>query len=149
MKNHKDGFTLIELLVVIAIVSLLSGVVLASLNGARAKARDAQRTTSIKQVQNALGMYFTDNGKYPSSPDVVLASALTSLLTPFYISKIPADPNSSTPFRYYNGAANPATWYAIKINYETKPACYACGGDFQTPFVCASFGFWGVSACSN
>ncbi len=59
------GFTLIELLVVIAIIGLLSSVVLASLNTARAKARDAQRAATIRQLQNAVEFYYHDNGSYP------------------------------------------------------------------------------------
>lgn len=59
------AFTLIELLVVIAIIGILSAVVLASLNTARAKARDTSRIQALKEVQKALEMYYADNGAYP------------------------------------------------------------------------------------
>jgi prepilin-type N-terminal cleavage/methylation domain-containing protein len=55
--NDKNGFTLIELLVVISIISLLSSVVLTSVNGARAKARDARRIADLKEMQKALEFY--------------------------------------------------------------------------------------------
>ncbi|MBU1558024.1 type II secretion system GspH family protein [Patescibacteria group bacterium] len=63
--KKNQGFTLIELLVVIAIISLLSSVVLASLNTARVKARDAKRLSDMRQIQIALEMYYDDNGSYP------------------------------------------------------------------------------------
>lgn len=56
---------MIELLVVIAIIGLLSGVVVASLSTARAKARDSERITELKQLETALEMYFDDFGGYP------------------------------------------------------------------------------------
>jgi len=78
------GFTLIELLVVIAIIGILSSVVLASLNSARKKGRDARRISDIKQLQLALELYYDNNSsEYPDA----LAS-----LAPTYISVIPADP---------------------------------------------------------
>ncbi|MEK7662340.1 MAG: type II secretion system protein [Patescibacteria group bacterium] len=63
------GFTLIELLVVIAITSLISSIVLASLNTAKKKARDAQRLSDMKQLQIALEFYYDKNGQYPSNTD--------------------------------------------------------------------------------
>jgi len=79
----KKGFTLIELLVVIAIIGILSSVVLASLNDARLKSRDAKRIADVKQVQLALELYFDSNTSYPTT--------LTPL-APQYIQAVPADP---------------------------------------------------------
>jgi prepilin-type N-terminal cleavage/methylation domain-containing protein len=63
--KKQRGFTLIELLVVIAIIGILSSVVLASLNSARSKARDAQRIAGVKEIQKALEMYYNEKGYYP------------------------------------------------------------------------------------
>ena len=63
-----SGFTLIELLVVISIIGMLSSVVLASLNSARVKARDASRIATLKQIQAAIEVYAQDHGgKYPGN----------------------------------------------------------------------------------
>ena len=59
-KNYKKGFTLIELLVVIAIIGMLSSVVLASLNSARAKGRDAKRLADLRAIATALELYYND-----------------------------------------------------------------------------------------
>lgn len=66
-KKNLKGFTLIELLVVIAIIGLLSSIVLASLNSARAKSRDARRKTDLSQIQTALAFYYDKYGGYPTS----------------------------------------------------------------------------------
>jgi len=65
--QYQRGFTLIELLVVIAIIGILASVVMASLNSARAKARDAELVQSLEQVRTALEMYFLDHGQYPAT----------------------------------------------------------------------------------
>lgn len=53
--SRKQGFTLIELLVVIAIISLLSSVVLASVNVAREKARLSAAFKADANIHHALG----------------------------------------------------------------------------------------------
>jgi len=64
IKKSLQGFTLIELLVVIAIIGILSGIVLVSLGGARAQARDAVRQSDMRQVISAQEMYYADDDKY-------------------------------------------------------------------------------------
>jgi type II secretion system protein G len=88
------GFTLIELLVVIAIIGILSSIVLASLNSARQKGRDARRVSDIKQLQLALELYYDSNQTYPASPGTG-ADSIEELVTDGFISTIPTDPNGS------------------------------------------------------
>ncbi len=95
MKNNTKGFTLIELLVVIAIIGILSSVVLASLNSARTKARDARRISDVKQIQLALEMYYDDNNSsYPT------ALTAENLVTPGYIASVPLDPSTGAGYSY-------------------------------------------------
>lgn len=65
MGLRSKGFTLIELLVVISIIGLLSSVVLAALNSARSKARDARRLEDLHQLSTAIEFYRDSTGAYP------------------------------------------------------------------------------------
>ena len=99
-RQKSAGFTLIELLVVVAIIGILSSVVLSSLNSARAKARDAKREEDMHQLQNALEMYYNDNGSYPvgsciSSPwwNCWGSAGEPKLLPSKYIASMSQDPS--------------------------------------------------------
>jgi prepilin-type N-terminal cleavage/methylation domain-containing protein len=70
LKRSNRGFTLIELLVVIAIIGILASVVMASLNSAREKARNAGYVSQIKEYQKALELSFNDNNSYPGNASV-------------------------------------------------------------------------------
>ncbi len=87
MLKTKRGFTLIELLVVIAIIGVLASVVLASLNNARQKGRDAKRISDLKNVQLANESYFDDEGGY--------APTLQDLKDGGYLPAVPQDPLGS------------------------------------------------------
>ena len=115
MRNNKKGFTLIELLVVIAIIGILSSVVLASLNSARQKSRDARRVADIKQLQLALELYYDSNQSvYP---------ATLALLATNYISVVPTDPNGGA--YQYAGLTTPTS--------GTSCASYHLGATIEQP----------------
>jgi prepilin-type N-terminal cleavage/methylation domain-containing protein len=63
MKKFKSGFTLIELLVVIAIIGILSSVVLASLNSARAKGSDAAVKAGLANMRAQAELYYDSNSQ--------------------------------------------------------------------------------------
>jgi len=105
----RAGFTLIELLVVIAIIGILASIVVASLNTARKKSRDARRIADVKQIQLALELYF-DAAKGPSGSGTTASypgdsiTNLTTTLVSNYIPKVPVDPTSSGIYVYaYEG----------------------------------------------
>ncbi len=93
-----SGFTLIELLVVVAILGILSALILSNMNGARERARDAQRKSDLNQIKTAIRMYAIDNtNKFPTTATVVFGSALTNALgTMTYMNLVPDDPSHGT-----------------------------------------------------
>lgn len=90
------GFTLIELLVVIAIISLLSSIVLSSLQVARQKSRDSVRMAQIRAIATALELYANDHGgMYPpgayDSRGASQWATFSGYLSP-YMPTVPVDP---------------------------------------------------------
>lgn len=61
----KNGFTLIEILIVIAILGILSAMLLGNVFTSQRKARDLQRKSDIRQIGQALELYYQDFGNYP------------------------------------------------------------------------------------
>lgn len=138
--KKKGGFTLIELLVVIAIIGVLASIVLASLNNARRKSRDARRITDVKQIQLALELYFDGEGNaYPTASgtcDVSTQYGLQVLKTEGYIPQVPKDPLSSGSNYCYN-YATPAsgaltTYHLGTVLEDTGNSALTGDADFNS-----------------
>jgi prepilin-type N-terminal cleavage/methylation domain-containing protein len=126
---HRRGFTLIELLVVIAIIGVLSSVVLASLNTARIKARDASRLQAVHEIQNALQLYYTDQGSYPLAASPVAIETLSSTLSPKYISAVSVDESNVSGTMYYSPSSNTASYLiyvALEHQTQASPSSFGC-----------------------
>ncbi len=119
-KNSQKGFTLIELLVVIAIIGILSSVVLASMNTARKKARDARRQADLRSLQLALEQYYDSNSAYPvATTEGTVSSTLGGLVSGGMITALPSDPSSSQS--YYYKSATAGAEYCLGANMEGTP----------------------------
>lgn len=99
----RKGFTLIEMLIVIAIIGILASIVLVGLGPIQRQGRDSRRQTDLRQVQNALELYFNRCSHYPGTAScgpatggAVSWSALSQALTgaTIGVSQIPNDPSS-------------------------------------------------------
>lgn len=91
------GFTLIELLVVIAIIGVLSSVVLASLNTARAKGNYASIISEMKQIETAA--YLDQSSRGTWAPDVGTA---TNPFVPGSIASWPTPPCTGWTYDWEN-----------------------------------------------
>jgi len=141
----KKGFTLIELLVVIAIIGLLSSVVLVSLGGARSKARDAKRTSDIRQVVSAQEMYYGDNENYLTTTTLAYIPTIGIYLASG------TDPQAPTKTYTWiiNNACNPAgQFFCAYATLENKGTCpttqYFVASEKGARAVCTA----PVSGCS-
>ena len=72
---------------VIIFVGFFASIVLLALNSARAKSRDAERLADVRQIMTGAELYYTDNGNYPSSIEMLVPKYLKTVL----VAPTPAD----------------------------------------------------------
>ncbi len=150
--KKQSGFTLIELLVVIAILGILSTVGLNSFQSSQMRSRDAKRKSDLKQIANALEMFYSDKGRYPASNNGQIVACPYSTGTcswgsgefkdsstgVIYFKALPADPSgfsyyyvaSSSAFQLYAHLENPKDQNCVNSDCSSTgiPAGSSCGG---------------------
>ena len=104
--KFRTGFTLVEIMIVVAIIAIIASIAIPNLVRAQQMARDAKRIADLKQIRNALELFFSDNGYYPQSDcgwdcndyrysyNSTSWNMLAAELAP-YIAKLPVDPINS------------------------------------------------------
>lgn len=117
MRIYTDerGFTLIELMVVLVILGILAVVVMPNIVGNPEKARRIKAKMEIQSFEQALKMYYIDNGTYPTTEQGLLALVEKPEVEPLarnwkeggYLEKgkIPNDP-WNTPYVYLSPGVN-------------------------------------------
>jgi prepilin-type N-terminal cleavage/methylation domain-containing protein len=124
--KKQSGFTLIELLVVIAIIGIITSLVLVSLGGARARARDAARAWNLRHIEEILELYQLEHGLYPlSTDDNQIENHPWGSVWSGYGS-IPNDPLPDQPYAYISDGWS----FRIYAKFEILPVdpTFACDG---------------------
>lgn len=118
MKKHlRKGFTLVELLVVMAILGVLVAIVAGNFRSAQLRGRDAQRKSDLKQLSEALELFYADYGRYPSDSSGRMSACSYNPATQtgsvcdwgqdemtdgrtVYFKTMPVDPSTDAFYRY-------------------------------------------------
>ena len=138
VKNKiNNGFTLVELLVVISIISVLVTVIAGGFRSSQTRGRDVQRKSDLKQVANALELYYSDYGEYPDS--VTWGAEFTDGKT-VYFKVMPTDPSSKLSYFYRVVPSSNNQKFQLFAHIENTEDPNCIGGDCETYVVSYSCG---------
>ena len=163
--GFRKSFTLIELLVVIAITGLIVAIVVTTIFGAQARARDAKRESELSVLKKSLEFYYIDKNKYPTTTDWISledesnpeTQAFSQAMKPNYLSTIPGDPlypqeyesGKKYSYRYIATTTDSYELYAkrekggyLKISSELGTIAYTGETPEGAITVTDSFGSW-------
>lgn len=134
IQSKNKAFTLIELLIAMAILGILATVGLGSFRTAQMRGRDTERKSDLKQVSNAIELYYQDYNRYPQASGTNIAACpstgptsctwgtgeLTDGKTT-YMKIVPGDPTGACPYIYkVSSTGNKYQLFAYLENTQDK-----------------------------
>lgn len=149
-KIKSRGFTLIELVVVTGAIAIFASAAFFILNPPAQldKAKDTKRRSDIKQVANAVDLYYQDYNCFPDEESTNLSLYQGSNLavgSTIYMNKIPHDPNGYS-YIYKTSQASCPQWAVVFARLSRTPtAASPCQLSGLT--ACAPQGFDENWAC--
>lgn len=94
-RRARGGFTLIELVVVIVILAILAAVIVPRFFGRTDDAKISSAITTIKSIDDSVGLYNADTGSFPPSLDALISNPQVKGWNGPYLknqSSVPMDP---------------------------------------------------------
>ncbi len=146
--SFTKAFTLVELLIVMAILGILASIALVSFRSSQARSRDAQRKADLKQITNALELYYSDYGKYPDELTGLIAGCPSISQTPcvwgsgeftdektIYFKIVPKDPIEGFSYLYRIVDSGQDQKFQLFAHLENSQDPGCLGGDCASPTV--------------
>lgn len=142
--NIKSGFTLIELLVVMGVISILAGMSIFAMQGARESARDATRMADLEKIATSLEFIKADCHEYPDTGTLPAPDAQWTVTcfgqTNIYMESMPGDPLGNGAYAYRRDPLN-ANRYTLCSTLEDPPDpannttnCNTCAGGLSCEY---------------
>jgi len=129
---------------VVSLIGILATLVLANLNAARQRGRDAQRKSDLRNIQTALRLYYNDFDNYPANMAGNIAGCGDGTAICFwggsfdssvqtYMSTLPTDPLPNLDYNYVQIDADNYTLTACLENAsdEKGQASATCASSWE------------------
>jgi len=122
LREKQSGFTLIELLIVVIIIAVLAAIAIPIYMNVRSRALVAAAQEELRNVGQALEMYFVDHDTYNAGAD--WAAMTTTIEADGYMSNVPQNDPWANPYTF-TGAATTYTLTSLGSDKAAGGTGYA------------------------
>ncbi len=118
IKNKQKGFTLMELMISMVILGILAALISGNFISSLKRGRDARRKQDLKELQNALEIYYENNRSYPTS--ITFGGKFTDG-GKTYMQKVPSDPQApDCNYVYLKESGTSPSYYYLLATIENE-----------------------------